>query len=1043
MFEFSVKRPAAVTVIVLALIGLGIYYGNMVNIEFFPKLDIPIVSITTIYPGAGPEEVEEQVTKPMEESLGTVGNLKKISSTSRESISMVILEFEYGTNMTETVADVREKLDEVKMRLPKDARPPVVVKADPAASPVMRLTFSGEMDLRTLRTIADDDIKKELEKIQGVAFVSVTGGFKREILIAIDGKKLKKYNLTPHGILQTLEMENINVPGGRITTANLEFQVRTVGQFQTVDEIQNIYIGKVGNRKLFLKDVATITDTHKEQRSISRVDGRPCVSLQIRRNTDANVVKVCDKITEALPDIRRFVPKGARLDIIYDESEFVKKSIRAMKETAIEGALLAILVIFIFLGSVRSTLVVSLSIPTSIIATFILLYFDKLTINLITLSAFILAIGRVVDDSIVVLENIFRFVEDGKKPFEAAIEGAKEVGLAVMASTFTTMSVFFPLLVVTGIVGQIFKPLAKTYMTALFLSLVMAVLLIPMLAARVVRIKAHDEKKGFWERLFQWWNRVWKKVENFYRNLLAWSLSHRKAVVVIAAGLFIMSLKIFATVPKEMAPKIDEGRTAINIEAPVGSSVYRTNRLVCEVEKIVEKEVPELEHLIADAGMAASGQQTFVSTGEGNEEPRKGGVSLYLVDKKKRKRSIYDIQDFIRPLLSQIPGASIRIASSHSFTGEADLQIIIKGDDIEKLATLGEKYKKIIENVAGAADVDLNWRSGNPEYRISIDRVKAAQLGLNLGQIASTVRIYIKGEQVSDISRFKEKGKEYDITVQLPEIQRDSLRLLEDIPINIDKETGQIPLWTVAKITLEGAPSEISRHDRSRCVIIEGSISGRPAQYVLEDIKKAMEREPLPQGYTWEVGGTEKRRAEAFETLWTSLILAVFLVYAILAIQFESFVHPLTIMLAIPLELVGVAFALLVTGEPVSMTVLLGLIMLTGIVVSNSILLVNYIIVLRERGQNRHDAVLHAGPVRLRPIVMTTSATIIAMIPLALGLREGGEFFAPLAKVVIGGLITSTSFTLLVVPVAYTLIDDLGRLLGIAKKDNEYESHKE
>lgn len=1035
MFEFAVRRPAAVTVIVLALFGLGIYYGNMVNVEFFPKLDIPIVTITTIYPGAGPEEVEEQVSKPMEESLGTVGNLKKISSTSRESLSMVVLEFEYGTNMTETVADVREKIDEVKMRLPEDARPPVVIKADPSASPVMRLALSGQMDLKTLRSIADDDIKKELEKVQGVAFVNVTGGFQREILVAVDGKKLKEYGLTPGGILQTVQMENINIPGGRITTSNLEFQVRTVGQFQTVEEIQNIYVGKVGDRRLFLGDVATITDTHKEQRSISRINGVPCVSLQIRRNTDANVVKVCDKITESLPDVRRFVPQGASLEIIYDESEFVKKSIRAMKETAVEGAILAILVIFIFLGSLRSTLVVSLSIPISVIATFILLYFDKLTINLITLSAFILAIGRVVDDSIVVLENIFRYGEEGKTPFEAAIEGAREVGLAVLASTFTTMSVFFPLLVVSGIVGQVFRPLAKTYMTALFLSMVMAVLLVPMLAARVIRINSRIEKKGFWGRLFERWNIIWGKVEDFYRMLLSWALSHRKSVVLIAVGLFIMGIVIFGAVPKEMAPKIDQGETAISIEAPLGSSVYRTDRIIKEAEHLLTKEVPEMKHLIADVGMAPSGQQSMTSSGEGSEEPRKGGVSIYLVDKKQRKRSIYTIQDVIRPLFAKIAGASIRVASSHSFSGEADLQMIIKGDDLTKLAELGEKYKKIIENIPGAADVDLNWRSGNPEYRISIDRVKAAQLGLNLAQIASTVRTFVKGEQVSDISRFKEKGKEYDITIQLPEQQRASRKDIEDIPIYVDKDTAQIPLWTVAAISLEGAPNQVSRQDRSRCVIVEGSMSGRPAQFVLEDIKKAMTKDPPPAGYTWEIGGGEKRRSEAFGTLWTSLILAVFLVYAILAIQFESFVHPFTIMLAIPLELVGVALALLVTGESVSMVILLGLIMLTGIVVSNSILLVNYIIVLRERGLKRGEAILRAGPVRLRPIVMTASATIIAMIPLALGLREGGEFFAPMAKVVIGGLLTSTFFTLLLVPVAYSLLDDLGRMLGMAKKE--------
>jgi hydrophobic/amphiphilic exporter-1 (mainly G- bacteria), HAE1 family len=1037
MFEFSVRRPVAVTMIILTLIGLGIYFGNQVNVEFFPKLDIPIVSVTTVYPGAGPQEVEEQVTKKLEESLGTVGSLKKISSTSQDSVSLVILEFEYGTNMTETVADVREKIDEAKMSFPKDARSPVVIKADPSASPIMRLTLSGEIDLRALRTMADDDIKKDLEKIPGVASVAVTGGFQREILVAVDGRKLRKFNLSPMQVLQSLEIENINVPGGRITTSSLEFQVRTVGEFKSVGEINNIYVGKAGARRVYIRDVAEVKDTRKEQRSISRVNGIPCISLQVRRNTDANVVNVCGRLTKAIPGIQATLPRGAKLEIIYDESTYVKQSIKAMKETAVEGAFLAIIVIFIFLGSLRSTIIVSLSIPTSIVATFILLYFNNITINLITLSAFILAIGRVVDDSIVVLENIFRFVEEGHSPFEAAIKGAKEVGLAVLASTFTTISVFLPLLIVGGIVGQIFSPLSKTFMTALLFSMLVAITLIPMLAARVIKMKQdpHDEKTGFWSSLFMKWNRIWMRIENAYRHSLAWALSHRTPVVIIAFALFVMSIVIFAKVPKEMAPKMDEGRSVINIEAPTGSSVHSTDRIILKVEKLLRSDVPELEHLIADVGTSPSGQQSLAGS-RGSEEPQKGGVSIYLVEKKHRKRSIYAIEDLLRQKLQAIPGAAFRIAGGHSLTGDAALQIIIKGDDIDALSELGERYKKLIENVPGTADIDLNWRSGSPEYRITVDRVRAAEEELNLGTIASTVMTFVKGDQVSDISKFKEKGKEYDITVQLPEEERDSIKKIEVLPVKVDKEL-QVPLWTVADITQKGSPSKVTRQDRSRCVIVQGNTSGRPPQFVLNDISEVMNKNPLPAGYTWEIGGEEKRRAEAFTKLWTSLILAVFLVYGILAVQFESFVHPFTIMLAIPLEMVGVSLALLITGEPVSMLIMLGLIMLTGIVVSNSILLVNYIIILREKDMKRREAILKAGPTRLRPILMTATATMIAMIPLSLGIREGGEFFAPLAKVVIGGLLTSTVFTIIVVPVAYTLIDDIGMKLGLAKKEEE------
>ncbi len=830
--------------------------------------------------------------------------------------------------------------------------------------------------------------------------------------------------------------ENLNIPGGRITTDMLEFQVRTVGEFTRVEEIQGVYVGKVGGRKIFLRDIARVKDTSKEQRSISRINGIPCVSIQVRRTSDANVVKVCDRLTVALPQLQKRIPSGAKLQIIYDESEQIKQTITAMKETAVEGALLAIIVIFVFLGSLRSTIVVSLSIPVSIVATFIMMHFAHITINLITLSAFILAIGRVVDDSIVVLENIFRYIEEGHPPMEAAVLGTKEVGLAVLASTFTTISVFMPLLITGGVVGQIFGPLSKTFMTALLLSMVVAVLLIPMLSARVISMKQDpgDEKTGFWKNLFAHWNRAWKKVETFYRGALAWSLDHRFIVVAIAGGAFLMSCVIFAKVPKSMSPKIDNGQATVSVDSPVGSSLWRTDRIVKEMAGLLKKEVPETENFIEDVGTSPSGQSLVSSAG--NEQPQLGGVSIYLVKKHNRKRSIFEVQDNLRPLFRMVPGASFRISSSRTLTGEAALQVLIKGDDLAMLSLLGEKYKALISQVPGAVDIDLNWRSGSPEYRIIVDRLKAGDLELGLSSIGQTLRTYVRGEEVTDIAKFKEKGKQYDISVRLPAGERNTIEEIKNIPIKIDKEIN-VPLSSVADVILTGAPSKITRQDRARCVIVQGDTAGRPAQFVIDDIRSIMDKETLPPGYTWEVGGEEKRRTEEFTKLWTSLILAVFLVYGILAVQFESFVHPFTIMLAIPLEMVGVSIALLITGEPVSMVIMLALIMLTGIVVSNSILLVNYIIVLREQRLPRREAILKAGPTRLRPIIMTASATMIAMVPLALGIREGSEFFAPLAKVVIGGLTTSTAFTLLVVPVAYTLIDDMGRKLGLAKKEGE------
>jgi HAE1 family hydrophobic/amphiphilic exporter-1 len=1033
VFEFSVKRPITILVVTLGLIFLGLSLSKKLNVDLFPELNIPVVTISTAYPGVGPEEIEDQVSKPIEEAVGTVGNLKQISSISIENLSIVALEFYYGTNMVEAVSNVREKLDAARNNLPSDTKPPVVVKADLTSTPIMRLVLSGQTDLRTLRSIADQDIKKDLERAQGVASVTLTGGLERNILVEVDREKLEKYNLPVQRLVTALQAENINLPGGKISAPQLEFQLRSIGEFKNTDDILSILVGSAGKNPVYLKDVAVVRDSFKEQKSMSRLNGEPCVTLDIRRNTDANVVKVAEAVKKMLPEINGYLPRGITLNTVYDQSEYIKQAIDNMKEEAIEGALLAIAIIFLFLASGRSTLIIGISIPTSIIITFMLMYFKHLSLNVITLAGFTLGIGRIVDDSIVVLENIHRHMEMGKPRMQAAIEGAQEVGLAVVASTFTTISVFLPLFLVKGFVGQIFTPLSWTFAFALLCSLGVAVTVIPTLSARLISIGSQKMHKGsFLTGILNSWERTWNKIDAGYRILLSWALAHRRIVIFTAMGIFVASLILMnLLVPVEMAPKMDHGRIGISVETPIGSSLQRTDGIVRKLEEIALKNIPEMRDVVAETGKPPSGTMSFTAT---QEQSRMGGVTLYLVPSKKRKRSVFTIQDFIHPELKKIPGAVIRIAEEESLSGKTPIEVLIKGNDIETLSSLALKVKSMVEKVPGIRDVDLNWRAGSPEYRIVIDRVKAAQMGLNLSTVALTLRTMVNGE---DSTKFKEAGKEFDITVRLPENQRSSLQDIRKIPI-FTPSGARVPLSEISDIKLEGGPTQISRQDRSRYVSVQASFSGRSLGDCILDIVKNMKEIMLPAGYAWEIGGEEKERQEAFGDLWGALSLGFVLVYVILASQFESLIHPFTIMMAVPLEMIGVSLALILFRESLGITVILGLIMLTGIVISNSILLVNYIIVLRGRGLSRREAILTAGPVRLRPILMTASATVLAMIPMAMGVREGSEMFAPLAKAVIGGLITSTALTLLVVPVVYTLMDDIGKRLGIIR-DQEPE----
>jgi HAE1 family hydrophobic/amphiphilic exporter-1 len=1027
IFNFSVKKPVTVVVSLIAILIIGLMYGSRINIEDFPQIDIPIISVTTVYRGAGPQEMEEQVTIPVEEAVGSVSNIDEIESTSQDNMSFVLVRFKYGTNMESAAADVREKLDRITNNLPRQADKPIITKADPGDSPIVRLALTGKgEDLRRLRSIATNDLKKELEKIGGIASVTVSGGEERAIMVRVDRNRLEDLGLGIHQVAAAVAKENQNIPSGRITASQMEFSVRSMGELKSVQDFESVMVAMVNGRPIYLKDLATIQDSSKEVRTIARYNGKPCVSLEVRKNRDANTVKVSDSVKEAVAYIQKGLPEGITLSIAYDDSKTIRGAIQNLKDNAIEGSTLAILVVLLFLGSFRSTMVVGMAIPCSIIATFLLMYFGKLTINMMTLLGFILAVGNIVDASIVVLENIFRHMEMGKDPVQAAVDGNREVGGAVLGGTLTVAIVFVPIMMMGGISGQVFRPLAKTFVFAILCSMAMAVLIVPMLCSRFLHgeLERRKNPRSLMDKFSVAWEKFFAKIVALYSRALHWCLNHRAIVVTTAVFLLLINLYLAQFLKVELQGKWDRGDFLVSVEAPVGASLDTTRKVVLEVEDFILNNTPEYNSIISDVGQAPSGGKSAAAAVRG-EVPRMGGftVSLKSADERKKnnQRSMYDVQDMITDKYKNYAGARIQVTEMFSISGKKPLEILIRGNNQEKLAELATRLKEDLAGVSGLKNLDLNYRPGSPEFRVVVDRKKAGDLGIGSQEISATLRTLLSEDEAS---RYREEGNEYDIIVQLPEEQRDSVEKIRSLKFTT--RTGHlVPLSEIASIEQSFGPSSISRRDRSRYVSVQADTTGRALSEVLKDVIPIVKKQRFPTGYNWILAGEEQRRQEIFADIFQALFLAIIMVYVFLAVQFESFVHPFTIMLTVPLELVGLFSALLITGSTMTMFALLGVVMLVGLDVSKCVILIDYIILRMEEGMEARQAVEEAAPLRLRPILMTVGSTIIAMIPLALGLRPGAQLFQSLAIGSIGGMASSTLLTLLVIPVIFTLLQDL------------------
>ncbi len=1004
--DFSIRRNITTIMIILLVVLLGFISMSRLSIDLLPSINFPGAAIVTEYSGVSPEEVESLVTKPLENSISTVTNIKSITSTSNSGQSIIVAEFNWDTDMDFAALDMREKIDLVKGYLPEDAEEPLIFQFDPSMIPIIQYGVSSGKDLAKLKKEVENDVIPELERLEGVASVNLVGGLDKQILIELDQSKMDNYGISFSTVTRNLMLENLNLTGGEVIRGNKKLLVRTTGKFKGVGEIRDILIPNATNKGYVkLEDIATVKDTYKEVKSIARVNGNPSIGLTIQKQTDANTVKVANRVKDKVDYIKDKVNGGLNFVAVADQSEYIEKSIFNVRNNAIIGGILAVIILFLFLRNVRSTIIIALAIPISVVTTFLLIYFGGLTINIISLGGLALGIGMVVDNSIVVLENIYRFRQEGLSRMESARKGSNEVGMAIAASTFTTIMVFLPVIFVEGLASQLFKELALTVSFSLFASLLVALTLVPMLSSRILKV-GKDHKKTNNETGF---------IKKFYKKSLRWSLNHRFLVVVFLVVLLAVSVALVPLIGTEFLPNFDQGEFSISYKLPVGTVLEETNSIAHEIEEEVRK-IPEVDTVYTNIGVAGQ-----MNTQQASET---GSILVRLVGLSKRDRSTSEVMEELRNKIN-IPDTQVNIETNSSFFGPSGgkpISIKVEGDNLDTLERLAAEIGAEMKEVKGVREVEDSFGEGRPEFLIEVDRSIAARLGLRVTQIASSVKTAISGDVATT---YEVAGEEYDVKVRLQKNDRENIEQIQNL--NLVSATGaKVPLTRVAEFKYDTGPKEILRDNQVRYAEITASLYQMDLGTAVNNIKERLNKNiDLPSGYEIKYGGQFQDLQESFTSLGFAFLLSLVLVYMVMASQFESLIHPFVIMFTVPMALIGVILGLYITGSTLSVPAVIGVITLAGIVVNNAIVLVDYINTLRRKGKNKFEAILKAGPVRLRPIMMTALTTVLGLTPLALGIGEGSELEAPIAIVIIGGLLFSTILTLYIIPVMYSLLTGL------------------
>ncbi len=1020
--QISIKRPAMITMVILFFVVMGLYTYNKMTVELFPSVNIPYVAVVTQYPGAGAEEIETQITKPLEDQLASLSQLKRITSQASEGFTYTVLEYEMSADADKAAMDVQKKVDMFKGQLPDDASDPVVYKQDMNDQPVLIMALQSKRPLYETKKIAEDQIKDRLQKIPGVADVSVVGGQEREILISIDKAKLTGYGLSINQVINRLKAENLNQPSGRLDRPEAEYNVRVLGEFSNLDDIKNLQIPLGNGNNVPLSAFATVTDGYQEVREYSRVNGVSAVSLMVSKQSDASVVEVGEKVKAEIEKIQKGLPSDVKIIVSRDSSDFIRASLDDTRRSIIEGIITTALALYLFLREWRSTVIVALAIPTSLLAALMMMFFAGFTFNMLSLMGLALCIGILVDDSIVVLENIDRHLKMGKDPAQAALDGRTEIGMAAVAITLSDVVVFTPIAFMSGMIGQFFRQFGLTVVFATLFSLFVSFTLTPMMASRLFRKRdmaqeqVAQQKSSVFASLWGRFMALGGKVKNKYIGILEWSLRHRIVVLVSVLVLFLASLTLpaFNIVGAEQMPKSDQGQLTVNLEMPVGTPITETDKGLVKIEQYL-KNIKEIKYYHTTLG--SSGGMEGASSGS-----HLGRIGIQLTGKNERDRSLWEVGDQIRQWSKNFNLGKVTVAEADNMAGGgSDIQIEVTGKDTRKLVTLAEEVRKVVSSIQGTQDVDLDWRLGQPELQIKVNRRKADEAGLSVDEIARSVRAALNGYTAG---KFRQEGDETNINVKLNGLNKSDIEVVKALPINT-AAGNTIQLQQVADITPGSGPTQIKRIDRLRAVTVKGNLRGRTQSDFLNEAQAKVGKIKVPSGYHVSFSGQAQDMQETFADLISAMILSIVLVYMVLVMLYESFMTPFIRMMALPLGILGALVALAVTGNTLNLFSMIGIIMMDGLVAKNGTLLIDYTNTLMERGLTLREALVEAGKTRLRPIIMTTTTMIFGMLPTALALGEGAETRSGMAWVLIGGLLTSTVFTLVVIPVVYTLMDDL------------------
>ena len=1014
LYGSAVKRPIMTTLCFVAVVILGLFSLNTLPIDLYPDVETNTLMVMTSYQGASAQDIEQNVTRPLENVLNSVNDLKHITSKSREGISVITLEFEYGKDIDVLTNDVRDKLDMVSSMLPDDSETPIIFKFSTDMIPIIMLSVKADESMPGLYKILDDAVANPLARISGVGSVSISGAPKREIHIYTDPSRLEAYNLSIEQIGAIIGAENRNIPGGSFDIGSDTYSLRVQGEFKSSEEMANIVVGSYQGRNIYLRDVARIDDTLEERAQETYNDGEQGAMIVIQKQSGANSVQISDKVLKMLPTLQKRLPSDVKLGIIVDTSDNIRNTIDSLVETVMYALLFVIIVVFFFLGRWRATLIITITIPISLIASFIYLYATGNTLNIVSLSALSISIGMVVDDAIVVLENVTTHIERGSDPKQAAVHGTNEVAISVVASTLTLIAVFFPLTLVTGMTGVLFRQLGWMVTIMMIISTVCALSLTPMLCSLLLRRTTSHGR--LYTLLFTPINRGLDAFDRFYGRLLTWVVSHKLVTAAVCLAIFFGSLGLLRQVGTEFFPMADDGRLSVNLELPIGTRVEVAQELTARLVKEWREKYPEITVINYTTGSADS-DNTFASLRDNG--PHIISMNIRLSDPGDRDRGIAEIAAAMRRDLRNYPQykkAQVQVGGGMGMSGQAGIDYEIYGYDFALTDTVAQRLKTMLEAIPGTADVYISRSDYQPEYQVDFDREKLAIYGLNLQTAATYLRNRING---ATASRFREDGEEYDIKVMYDPAHRTSIEDIENILIYNSAGKG-VRLSDVGTVVERSTPPTIERKDRERIVTVSTTVEGGvPMSRIVEASQAAIDKMDIPQGISIQLSGSYEDQQDSFRDLLTLAVLIIILVYIVMAAQFESYTYPGIIMTSLLFAFSGVFIILWLTGHTLNVMSMIGAIMLIGIVVKNGIVLIDYITLNRERGMSIRRAVILGGESRLRPVVMTTLTTILGMVPMAVGTGQGAETWRPMGTAVIGGLTFSTILTLLFVPMLY------------------------